>query len=786
MTRPITRRANAKSWVAGVCVLASAAALLRVRLQTPPASPVAQAQPIVQAQSATQVQPAAQVKGVSATYVASLSPAPSRPLPSPNPRARFVPSADTFRMAEVRGMWLHTSAPFNWDGAMQKLADAHFNCVFVRAARGINAIYPSQFLAQDPWSVGAGDELRRAVEAAHRHGLKFHAWVVCFNANEASTSQGANVRAFAAQMRRADRMVRDANGKQGPHLNPADPRNQALVANVCREIVQNYPVDGIHLDYIRYPDAPTYDYDYGSVSRGRFEAFLERKVAAWPAQVFSGSLKRQYEDWERAQITGIVCQVRRITGSARPLPGRSRVLLSAALWRQWRRNRATIKQDWVNWTRAGLLDFAVPMNYKTSDEVFRQSVHEEVAQVGGQVPLVAGIGNWQLKAAQLLRQIAIARQEGTDGYCLFAYNTASLNAQLAALQAGPQRLAAPFDPAPRLSWSVQGGIERPDDAPVFVTGSRLDVGAAYLRGDDEAGIPYAQFDSVALQNMATGAVRPIGLSGSEELMTYMGFNMPYGRWRIVARGTVANDITPHNGAPNNGAQNNNAKLRPFVAHGPILEGVTPLFAQRLAARKLPPIVPRRSGKRVGVFTDGLGASGILAMLSNASGVNAFPLYHLESAHLVKAQTVIVPHPNDVAILTPQVETALRAWVSQGGHLILTHDAVGFRWDARLFPEVGAGARLAQNVPLSVEPNSGLTPGALTPTYPDHVVIEPAAAAQVLVREAVGGTHGDPVVVRGRLGRGTVILMGTLPGYVPLGKAPSVSENQLLRELLKSL
>src|SRR5690606_28125543 len=82
---------------------------------------------------------------------------------------------------EIRGAWIHNYGPFDWEDAMKKLADAGFNAVFVRVARGANAIYPSQHLPRDDWADGKPeDEFQKALDAARRNGLEFHAWKVCF------------------------------------------------------------------------------------------------------------------------------------------------------------------------------------------------------------------------------------------------------------------------------------------------------------------------------------------------------------------------------------------------------------------------------------------------------------------------------------------------------------------------------------------------------------------------------------------------------------------------------
>ena len=246
---------------------------------------------------------------------------------------------------EIRGIWVHTYSPQDWDATMKKIADAGLNCVFVRVARGVNALYPSKFLpldgwAADAWKDGQGrDELKAAIEAAHKYGLEFHAWKVNFNAN-AGMRAGAGPAAMFTQMKADDRLMRDVNGVQATALNPGDPRNRQLEVDVMRELVENYDVDGVHFDYIRYTEIggdgkENYDFDYGNVSRAEFEKSRGAQVANWPADVFSGSLKAEYEDWERENINDVVKRVYQNTKARKP-----NVQVSAAVWRANRKYRA--------------------------------------------------------------------------------------------------------------------------------------------------------------------------------------------------------------------------------------------------------------------------------------------------------------------------------------------------------------------------------------------------------------------------------------------------------------
>jgi len=124
---------------------------------------------------------------------------------------------------------------------------------------------------------------------------------------------------------------------------------------------------------------------------------------------------------------------------------------------------------------------------------------------------------------------------------------------------------------------------------------------------------------------------------------------------------------------------------------------------------------------------------------------------------------------------------LRDWVSEGGVLLLTHDAVGFRSHLRAFPEIGQGEALSKTRDTEVLPNEfGFTPGNWQHEYSDHVTIAPGANGKIIARD----TDGGAVLVGGNFGKGKVFLYGGLLGYATDGVLDA-GEMQLLLDLAKN-
>jgi uncharacterized lipoprotein YddW (UPF0748 family) len=676
----------------------------------------------------------------------------------------FDMSLATSAPAEIRGVWIHTYAPTDWDRVARRVRAAGLNCLVVRVGRGGNVIYPSAFLPRDAWAEKAGgDEMQRAIDAAHRHGLRFIAWRVNFH-------MGSAPKAYRDRMAAEDRLVRDSHGVPVNWANPGDPRNTELEFQVMREMVEKYDVDGVQFDYIRYPDAPSFDYDYGPVSRREFERKRGRPVADWPAEVLSGPLKTEYEDWERENINRLVERVYREVKRLKP-----NVLVSAAVWRNHRRYRALLKQDWPLWVKNGWLDLVVPMDYTPEPDTFAATVDAQVALTRGRAPLAAGIGSWLLQTPEeLVRQVEIAREAGAAGFVLFAYNAEQIEEQLSGLHTGATSSDAGFPlPAPPVRLSLVSPAIARKDAPLSVrvgaplalrvvpAGGRSGLGPTAGDMPDRAppGSPPPSWQA-ALETPEGELIQVLTRSGSDAQPILTG-RAPAGRFQPVLRGEIGADEVK----------------RPFVIRGPLVEGLPPAEIDALHAEERPPsfttsgAMDSLSGPRIGVYAGSLGAETVIRALSKQR-LRVAPLYRLRADHLAAVDTLILPQLADVAELDPATQTRLRRWVEGGHTLILTHDAIGARWHPRLFPELIRELELVPATTLISTQALGEFPRGARFHHrgSDQFRITPGPAATVLVRENPGVGNGPsaalsaPVVVAGHIGRGTVLLIGFLSGY----------------------
>ena len=181
-----------------------------------------------------------------------------------------------FKKRETRAVWLTTFSNLDWPSSLanseegierqkQELIDildkyvaANINTILLQARVRAATIYPSKFEPWDKCLTGREngnpnyDPLAFAVEECHKRGLEIHAWVAAMPVGAAKSlgcrlmkQKGFNIKSFSS----------------GSYVSPEDQNIAGYLGEICAEITQNYDIDGINLDYIRYPDGwphPTY------------------------------------------------------------------------------------------------------------------------------------------------------------------------------------------------------------------------------------------------------------------------------------------------------------------------------------------------------------------------------------------------------------------------------------------------------------------------------------------------------------------------------------------------
>lgn len=317
---------------------------------------------------------------------------------------------------EGRALWNHSGLgayPGDWERSAKELASAGVNIILPNMAWAGVAHYPSKILPQSKIFTQYGDQIAQCVEAAHKHGLEVHVWKITWNLEGAPKE-------FVEKIRAEGRTQVSATGQALNWLCPSHPKNVLLELESSLEIVTNYDVDGIHLDYIRYPGSHAC---YCAGCRQRFVLATRLQIDEWPAAVLpkTGTHSEKYIEWRAQQITRLVRMLHKRLRAADP-----KIKISAAVFGWYPGCIASIGQDWIAWAKAGYVDFVCPMNYTESTDYFTELLVNQLALMPKDVAIYPGIGatasNSLLTPDAVVEQIYVSRNLGASGWTIFDYS----------------------------------------------------------------------------------------------------------------------------------------------------------------------------------------------------------------------------------------------------------------------------------------------------------------------------------------------------------------------------
>lgn len=309
------------------------------------------------------------------------------------------------------------------------------NTLFVQARGRGDAYYASDLepraepLARQPASF---DPLASILPLAHAVGIQVHAWINALYVwqDKRPPVSPDHICHACPQWLAVHRTRGRARPGRDPEVFvcPSHPEARAHLVAVVEDVARRYPVDGIQLDYIRYPDG---NHCFCPGCQERFAGFLRGRVADTSLDAarrrgragLAGTFPGQWQAWRRQQIAGLVTEIRQAIRRERP-----QALLSACVvsWGSWPGDfrhteaYARLGQDWFGWMRSGLVDAVAPMTYHRDLASFRGWV-SAVRRAHPDVPVWFGIGAYLCSPRSAARKIALARQVGADGWSLFSY-----------------------------------------------------------------------------------------------------------------------------------------------------------------------------------------------------------------------------------------------------------------------------------------------------------------------------------------------------------------------------
>nr|WP_225225716.1 family 10 glycosylhydrolase [Komarekiella delphini-convector] len=334
---------------------------------------------------------------------------------------------------EIRAVWLdrgtivRAGSEKGLAQIFDRLAQAGINTVFFETVNASYTIYPSQVAPQQNPLIRGWDPLAAAVKLAHKRDMELHAWVWTFAAGNQRHNEIINLNpsypgpVLAAHPDWANydnlgNMIPVNQTK--PFFDPANPELRQYLLKLYEEIVTRYDVDGLQLDYIRYPFQDPFAgryYGYGKAARAQFQQLTGvDPLNISPSQP---DLWQKWTTFRTQQVDSFVAQV-----SQQLRQKRANLILSVAVFPLPELERIQkIQQHWELWARQGDVDLIVPMTYALDTSRFQRLAQPWIASTQlGSTLLLPGIRLLSLPPVGALDQLQLVRDLPVSGYALFA------------------------------------------------------------------------------------------------------------------------------------------------------------------------------------------------------------------------------------------------------------------------------------------------------------------------------------------------------------------------------
>lgn len=349
------------------------------------------------------------------------------------------PLEHSLAQAEVRAMWLdrgtivRAGSRQGLEQIFDRMADAGINTVFFETVNAGYPIYPSQVAPEQNPLTRHWDPLAEAVDLAHRRGMELHAWVWTFAAgnqvhnallNQSASYPGPVLAAHPDWANYDNRGSLIPPGQTKPFLDPANSQVRSYLLNLFQEIVTRYDVDGLQLDYIRYPfqdpRAGGHTYGYGMAARQQFHQ-LTGVDPLTLSPTSSGAQQQLWQQWNAfrlEQINSFVADASRLVHRLKP-----ELVLSTAVFALPERRRVNeIQQNWELWAQRGDVDMIVLMSYASDTNGLQRLAEPWLADDAdlGSALVLPGIRLLNLTDESIVDQIQALRDSSSGGFALFA------------------------------------------------------------------------------------------------------------------------------------------------------------------------------------------------------------------------------------------------------------------------------------------------------------------------------------------------------------------------------
>ena len=329
---------------------------------------------------------------------------------------------------EIRATWLTTLGGMDWPrnkatnaqtiekqkqelcNILDQLKEANFNTVMLQTRLRGDLIYPSSIETFPEALTGRTgqnpgyDPLAFAIEECHKRGMELHAWFVTIPVGNNRQVKLLGKRSIVQKNRKLCKQHQGAW-----YLDPGNPGTADYLVSIVAELVERYDIDGIHFDYIRYPENA-----HRFPDKDTFRKYGKGKdLKQWRRENITSIARRLYQETKQRKPW--------VKVSSSPVGKfRDTNRYSSLGWNAYE----TVYQDAQGWLEEGIHDALFPMMYFKDNHFYPFALDWQENKHGRWI--VPGLGiyflspkekDWPLH--EISKQMYFTRQIGLDGHAYF-------------------------------------------------------------------------------------------------------------------------------------------------------------------------------------------------------------------------------------------------------------------------------------------------------------------------------------------------------------------------------
>lgn len=317
----------------------------------------------------------------------------------------------------VRAMWVTAWSLKNPKQIDQIISDAHtygFNQIFVQVRYRGDALYiPNKIFKTYTNNETRSyvlkesinfDPLQYFIDNTKGSNIEIHAWATIF---VASTRDLTKLSENHLYFKHNDWITCFKNGKpmsnemnEGAFLDAGIPEVQNYILSILSDIVINYNIAGLQLDYIRYPD---------TLSGFNPLAIKQQKKSNLSIQ-----------QWKVEQINQFVQATYKQLKSIKPS-----LQITAAVIAEPQKALNQYSQDWPSWVKNKYIDKVYLMAYNTNNKSFHHLVNNVEELKLDNSKIVVGLRAWkettEYPAFRINEKLSILRKHGYKDFAFYSY-----------------------------------------------------------------------------------------------------------------------------------------------------------------------------------------------------------------------------------------------------------------------------------------------------------------------------------------------------------------------------